>query len=157
MLTLAQTLLVTDNDPVAYDIAAMFALLALSFHFGIIILAGHGARRVARHSVGEKSKEDLRLSIGFYLTMCEQLQLLATLLLIVSVLVLSFLVFSTVAFSVVIVVICAMWALVVSGSAYWKVLITVENLLFLVKNLPRLGWRSVDYVRTNVKARAGQF
>jgi hypothetical protein len=125
----------------------MFALSSLSFHFGIILLAGHGARHIARHSIGEKSKEDLRMYINFYLTICAQMHLLATLLLVISTIILSFLIFSSV-------VLCAIWAIIISASVYYKVLITVDNMVFLAKNIPRLGWRSLDYVRTNVKARS---
>ena len=131
----------------------MFALLSLSFHFGIIMLGGRGARRVAQHSMGDKSKEDFNVYISFYLTICEQMQLLATLLLIIATIILSFLIFSSLAFPSIVVALSTIWAIVVSVSAYYKVLITVENMVFLAKNIPRLGWRSLDYVRTNVKAR----
>jgi hypothetical protein len=132
----------------------MFALSSLSFHFGIILLAGHGARHIARHSIGEKSKEDLRMYINFYLTICAQMHLLATLLLVISTIILSFLIFSSVGFASLVIVLCAIWAIIISASVYYKVLITVDNMVFLAKNIPRLGWRSLDYVRTNVKARS---
>jgi len=154
LLTLSQFILGPTKQRIAYDVGMMFALLSLSFHFGIIVLGGHGARRVAQHSMGESTKEDFRVYITFYLMICAQMQLLATLLLIISTIILSFLIFSSLGFPSTIITLSAIGSMVVSVSVYCKVLITVENMVFLAKNIPRLGWRSLDYVRTNVKARA---
>ena len=153
LLTLSQSILGPTKQRIAYDVGMMFALLSLSFHFGIIALGGHGARRVAQHSMGENSKEDFRVYINFYLMICAQMQLLATLLLMIATIILSFLIFSSLGFPSAIISLTVIGSMVVSASVYCKVLITVENMVFLAKNIPRLGWRALDYVRTNVKAR----
>jgi hypothetical protein len=131
-----------------------FAFLSLFLHFGIIIIGGRGARHISQHHLtsNDKNREALDpVYFNFYLTVCEQMQLVATLLLMIATLVLLFLIFSSLGFPFLIVFLSALAAVVVFVSSYHKVLITTENLVFITKNIRRLGWRTLDYVKTNVK------
>ena len=151
-MTFSQVIL-GDRSRTAFDVGMMFAFLSLFLHFGIIIVGGRGARLIAHHAVANEKEELDPIYFTFYLTICEQMQMLATLLLIISTFIMSFLVFSSLGFPFVVLFVTGIGTIILSFSAYFKVLITLENIVFLAKNIPRLGWRTLDYVKTNVKTR----
>ena len=130
-----------------------FAFLSLFLHFGTILVGGRGARLIAHHAVADKKEELDPIYFTFYLTICEQMQALATLLLIIATFIMSFLVFSSLGFPLVVLSVTGIGTITLLSTAYFKVLITRENMVFLAKNAHRLGWRTLDYVKTNVKAR----
>ena len=139
----------------AFNIGMLFAFFALAFHFGNIFLGTRAVNIMSSQSIStDKNKvEHDEVYFKFYLTVCEQLHLAATGFLIVSILILAFVIFSSLAYPFLFLFLSAAGAIIIFISSYFKVLITVGNLIFLAKNVPRLGSRAVDYVKTNVDAR----
>lgn len=154
-LLILSRLILGDRRRIAFDVGMMFAFLSLFVHFGIIIISGRGSRHISQHFTShEKNREELDpVYFHFYLTVCEQMQLVATILLMVATLILLFLIFSSLGFPFLVVFLSALAAIVVLVSSYHKVLITTKNLVFMTKNIRRLGWRTLDYVKTIVKTR----
>ncbi|KAF8157151.1 hypothetical protein B0H34DRAFT_489234 [Crassisporium funariophilum] len=131
----------------AFSVGMLFSILALSIHFGNIIVAGRGAAITSQHLATEDKERDLAY-FKYYLSICEQMQFVATLLFIISIMIMAFYIFTSLAFPLVLLFLVILGALVVFGSAYWKVSITFRNLKFLVKNFRRLRWRSISYLKT---------
>ncbi|KAF9525215.1 hypothetical protein CPB83DRAFT_838330 [Crepidotus variabilis] len=152
-------IILNGEKQMAFNVGMLFAFYSLAFQFGIIVLAGKGSRYLFHQSIAvDKSKSQLDDAYFiFYLTICEQLQLLGALFLVVSAAIMAFLIFSSLAFPLLVIFLSAFGGIVVSVSAYYKVLITSDNIIFLAKNARRLGWRSLDFVRTEVNARRKAF
>ena len=123
-----------------YSVTMFFAFLALSPLFVAIFVA----KLVPTQS--QPNPEEL----NFYLHICEQLQLVATGLFVISIIIATFFIFISLAFPFVILALSGIGALVVFMSIHWEVAITLDNILYLLKNIRRLGM-VVDFVKYNRK------
>ena len=123
-----------------YSVTMFFAFLALSPLFVAIFVA----KLVPTQS--QPNPEGL----NFYLHICEQLQLVATGLFVISIIIATFFIFISLAFPFVILALSGIGALVVFMSIHWEVAITLDNILYLLKNIRRLGM-VVDFVKYNRK------
>lgn len=127
-----------------FSVAMFFSFLALALLLiGIVI-----SRLALRISAQENPNIE---EIKFYLQICEQLQLVATGLSITSIIIAMFIgIFVSLAFPFAVVVISAVGAALVFASIHWEVAITFNNVLYLSKNIRRLGL-VVDFVKYSRK------
>lgn len=124
-----------------YSVTMFFAFLALS----PLLMAVFTAKLVPTQPQPKPEE------VNFYLHICEQLQLVATGLFVISISIAMFFIFVSLAFPFVILALSGIGALVVFMSIHWEVAIAFDNILYLLKNIRRLG-TVVDFVRYNRKA-----
>jgi hypothetical protein len=130
----------------AFSVGMLFSFMALSIHFANIFLAGRGATLTSTSG----PNRDIE-SLKFYLSICGNLQLASTVLILVSIAVMMFLIFSSIAFPLVLLFLSGILALGVFVSAYWEIPITLANVQFLAANLGRLRF-SLDSLRSGARA-----
>ncbi|KAJ3508835.1 hypothetical protein NLJ89_g5543 [Agrocybe chaxingu] len=153
-LVLVKAVIGTGHET-PFNVGLFFGFFALAFHLIDISVAGRSARIIRYHAIlSEQDRPELDpLYFKFYLVICEQLQFVGSLFFFVSIMIMIFLIFSSYAFPLLLIFLTGIAGLVVFSSAYCKVAITLENVIFLAKNLHRLGWRTLDYVQTNIGTR----
>jgi hypothetical protein len=120
----------------------LIGLFAMSAHLANIIVAGRGAALASQHSIDPDKNEDHNVTyFRFYLSLCEQLQFLATILFVISIAILIFVMFSSVAYPIVVIWWSVLLALAVFCLGYWKLSMTSKNLKYLM-SVGGKGWQS---------------
>jgi uncharacterized membrane protein YiaA len=132
-MSLVQSI-VLDRHRVAFDIGMLLALFAMSMHFGNIIVAGRGSALTSQYSAVNQDKYDLAY-FRLYLEVCEQLQLIATILFIVAVVQLTFFMFAEIEYPLILLGVALFGGLIVFWRVYWRVSVTSRNIMFLVKSI----------------------
>ncbi|PPQ78313.1 hypothetical protein CVT25_011684 [Psilocybe cyanescens] len=133
--------IIGTNHRTDFSVGMFFAFIAVFIHFGNIVLAGRGASLTSQ----QNRQHDFQY-FKFYLAICEQLQFVAIIFLVISSIIMSFLIFSSVAFPVVLLLLSLVGILVVFSSAYWEISITFRNLKYLARNIQRVK-QSLEYLR----------
>ncbi|GLB38952.1 hypothetical protein LshimejAT787_0601140 [Lyophyllum shimeji] len=138
--------IVVDNHPVAFDIGMLLSFLAMSLHFGNIIVAGRGSALTSQRAADRDGRHDLAY-FRHYLALCEQLQFLATVVFLVSIVQLTFFIFHDIIFPFVLLGCAVFGGLVVFWSAYWQVSMTYRNLHFVFSKVRGFAVTSTSYLR----------
>ena len=124
----------------------LFASFAFLIQLGNIVVAGRAAAVTSQQIAAKDTTYDPGYFL-FYLSMCEQLQFSSTLLFLIAVMIMFFLVFISVAFPIVLLLFAIIASAFVICSVWWKVTLTLPNLIFLAKNFPRMGGSSVTFLK----------
>jgi len=135
-----------DDHHVGFDVGMLLSFFAMSMHFGNIIVAGRGSALTSQYSAGDEDAYDLAY-FRLYLGLCEQLQLIATMLFIVAMVQLTFFMFREIEYPLILLGVSLFAGLVVSWSVYWRVSITLRNLKFVVTSFRNLRFKSVAQLR----------
>lgn len=125
----------SNQHRTTFSFGMLFAFWALATHLLNIFVAGRGAAIcIAPLRVGRQQQPPNPADIGQYLSLSEQLQFAATLLFIIPVAVLSFIVFTNLGFPLVFLIFSLLAALVVFGSVYWRVELSLGGLGFVFRH-----------------------
>lgn len=134
-LSLVRLINISNQHRTTFSFGMLFAFWALATHLLNIFVAGRGAAIcIAPLRVGRQQQPPNPADIGQYLSLSEQLQFAATLLFILPVAVLSFIVFTNLGFPLVFLIFSLLAALVVFGSVYWRVELSLGGLGFIFRH-----------------------
>ncbi|KAG5642475.1 hypothetical protein DXG03_002753 [Asterophora parasitica] len=144
--------IVEHDHPVAFDIGMLISFFAMNLHFGNIVVAGRGSALASQLPAEHEPKYTLKY-FHLYLELCEQLQFFATILFFVSVTFLTFFIFHDITLPIILLAVSFFGGLIVLWSAYWKVSMTLRNIMFIVGRVRGLRIRAASHVQKRQERR----
>ncbi|TFK68544.1 hypothetical protein BDN72DRAFT_858335 [Pluteus cervinus] len=148
-IALADSMLPDESHRIL-QASMLLCFFSMALHFGNILIAGRGAALTAQSALIEGGYD-----VTYYrhfLIISEQLQVVGTLVFLVALFIDSFFLFDGLTYPILLIVGCALATVIVFWSVYWRVSITVRNIIYVFN---KLRWLLGLIRRDPARARQG--